>query len=142
MCEQCVVEALLYKTPLVEKPTYYVFKAMRDGSVMQKGEYGIVISNDPDFIFTLGHLEKYDPDTIDDEANFDKYRVVIEFSQKFMPNTEEFNSVFNSYQLMKAYIEQYDIPKDWGQMKVLTHLRNTLIDIVTGKVFSDETPDI
>lgn len=49
MCEQCSAGCKTYNKKIFDK--YFLVVATKDGDVMEKGDYGLVVCNDPEFLF-------------------------------------------------------------------------------------------
>lgn len=48
MCEQCLAKTMLWKNVL---PGWHLVRATQEGSYMQEGDWGLVICNNPSFVF-------------------------------------------------------------------------------------------
>lgn len=59
MCEQCMAKSSLYLGPNEEEvlPGYCLVRATTDGWIMQKGDWGLVRQNDPDYWWSLTPVE-------------------------------------------------------------------------------------
>lgn len=66
MCLQCIVESEFLFEPL---PGWYLHVARKENDIWPKGEYGLIRSNDPDFIFKTTPFMDPMSGFTDDEMN-------------------------------------------------------------------------
>lgn len=123
MCEQCIVKADSYLTPI---PGWSLIRATVDGSLMKAGDWGLVQANDPTYVWGVAPWPEPPEDAnqnildqwFDDAENFGKC-LVGEY-----PET--------GYRLIKACIEVgYDIDKQSVHFWLFDYL---------GKYISTRTP--
>jgi len=69
MCEQCSAKAILMNDGKEVLPDFFLVLATQDGNAMKTGDYGLVICNDPSFIFSM--KPEVDPAPEDEDADLD-----------------------------------------------------------------------
>lgn len=83
MCEQCSAGCKTYNKTIFDK--YWLVVATHNGTVMEKGDFGLVTCNDPDFLFET--IIQAAEDTDDEDLEFDQIEDCFDW----------FNNVFCIY---------------------------------------------
>jgi hypothetical protein len=77
MCEQCIAMTKLWKEPII--PGWWLVQATRDGDYMKKDEFGIVMINDPSFVFkTIPQVIESKPTTTEEFHKMQDFQDDIE----------------------------------------------------------------
>lgn len=109
MCEQCTASTIRLATPI---PGYALLYATQKGDMMKPGDYGLVESNDPTYVFS-----KPTPDPVTDHDD-DNDPGWDEFFNTWVPNVEIFEECLKGppeagYRLTEACKKAgYDIQND------------------------------
>ena len=98
MCEQCMAETDLWENVL---PGWHLVRANKDGRVMEKGDWGLVIQNDPTFVFETTPIKDPTAKMTDKEIDalpkdsplHDRAELFLETSRKIMIEMNEYLSL-------------------------------------------------
>ena len=105
MCEQCIADTVLIGGEKEVLPGWFLVKAQKDGHSMKAGNYGLVVCNDPSFIFNIEPA--VDPlDGMSDEQieALDKNDVLWELSKVWSQKAYDFtNNIELTYYMMSVY---------------------------------------
>ncbi len=67
MCEQCLAETKMYNDEKEVLPGFFLVRATKDGQFMKTGDWGLVMGNNPSFLFSS--TPEKEPFVVDENNN-------------------------------------------------------------------------
>jgi hypothetical protein len=156
MCEQCVARVSQYLGPNEESvlPGFVLVRAAKDGWIMQKGDWGLVHCNDPDYWWSLTPVEDPCYGLTDEQINartgtpedelFDDFvvelRTALDGRTERMLACSEYPRFDDAVRLHEAATQAGYSPKEHGSFgHWLAH--HLAVFLKTAKEHPDETPE-